>query len=187
MRHLVHAEDPGPGVLVEASEAEIDLASPHLAEYFRAFEMLRFDRQIAYCEYMLRDKGGFWKHLPRQQARIIGGVAMFSVFAILALHASVFVGALTDIRWMKGPEIHVLAICAAIIALAARTIEEGFQPETEIERLRQYRLALKRIFNRFKSATDPREKVKAMLDLEKQSFEEMVLFLRTNHEAQFVM
>lgn len=187
LRHLVHAEDPGDGLLIEQSEGSFDPASPHLHEYFRAFETLRFDRQIGYCDYMLREKGGFWKHLPRQQARIIAAVATFSVFAILALHASVFIGALSDISWMKGPEIHVLAIFAAIIALAARTIEEGFQPETEIERLRQYRLALKRIHARFRNATDPREKIKAMLDVEKQSFEEMVLFLRTNHEAQFVM
>ncbi len=184
---VVEAEDPGEGLFFPERESPIDPASPHLAEYFRAYTVLRFNRQIGYCDHMLRENAGLWKHAPIRQSKIIGAVAMFCVFAILALHALVFTGALADIRWMKGPEIHVLAIWSAILALAARTIEEGFQPETEIERLRQYRLSLKRIFHRFNRASDPRDKFRAMLDLEKLSFEEMVLFLRSNHEAKFVM
>ena len=78
-------------------------------------------------------------------------------------------------------------IWSAIIALAARTIEEGFQPETEVERLRQYRLSLRRIYERFSGADDPEEKLEAMTDLEKLAFEEMILFLRGNYEAQYVM
>ncbi len=187
LHHLVEADDPGEGLMFPECDSCIDAGSPHLDEYFNAYKVLRFDRQIAYCDLMLREEGAFWKYAPARQAKIIGAVAMFCVFAILILHGFVFVGALADIPDLKSPEIHVAAIWAAIIALAARTIEEGFQPETEVERLKQYRLSLKRIYQRFQQTGDPHEKVRAMTDLEKLSFEEMMLFLRGNFEAQYVM
>jgi hypothetical protein len=187
LHRLVEAEDPGEGLLFADRTSEINLASPHLQEYFQAYEVLRFDRQIDYCNLMLREKGAFWTYAPVRQAKIISAVATVCVFAILALHALVFVGALGDVRWMKGPEIHVGAIWSAIVALAARTVEEGFQPETEVERLRQYRLSLKRVHDRFRRATDTADKLKAMNDLERLAFEEMILFLRGNYEAQYVM
>ncbi len=185
--HLVEADDPGEGMLFPECDTCVSADAPNLEEYFEAYKILRFDRQIGYCDLMLRDKGVFWKYAPVRQAKIIGAVAMFCVFAILGLHGLVFIGALADIPEMKSPEIHVAAIWAAIIALAARTIEEGFQPETEVERLRQYRLSLKRIFKRFQSADDVSDKIRAMTDLEKLAFEEMILFLRGNYEAQYVM
>lgn len=187
LHHLVEAEDPGVGLIFPEGPAPIAADRPHLDEYFNAYRVLRFDRQIGYCDLMLREKGAFWTYAPVKQARLIGTVAMVCVFAILVLHGFVFVGAIADIPALKSPEVHVAAIWAAIIALAARTIEEGFQPETEIERLRQYRLSLKRIFDRFNTTDDPNEKLRAMTDLEKLAFEEMVLFLRGNYEAQYVM
>ncbi len=187
LHHLVEAEDPGDGLVFPEIPDNIPKDAPHLAEYFRAYTVLRFNRQIAYCDLMLREKNAFWKYAPVRQAKIIGAVAMVCVFAILVLHGLVFVGALANVGWMKGPVIHVGAIWAAIVALSARTIEEGFQPETEVERLRQYRLSLKRIHHRFTTVTDVDDKIRAMMDLEKLAFEEMILFLRGNYEAQYVM
>ncbi|MCB2098482.1 MAG: hypothetical protein KDE05_12675 [Parvularculaceae bacterium] len=187
LHHLVEAEDPGVGLMFTNGGAPLPDNPRHLGEYFKAYRILRFDRQIGYCDLMLREKGAFWTYAPVRQAKLIGSVAMVCVFAILVLHGLVFVGALADVPAMKGPAIHVAAIWSAIIALAARTIEEGFQPETEVERLRQYRLSLRRIFERFSATEDPQEKLRAMTDLEKLSFEEMILFLRGNYEAQYVM
>jgi len=187
LHHLVEAEDPGEGLLWEDISPSLPQNPKHLDEYFEAYRILRFDRQIGYCDLMLREKGAFWKYAPVRQAKLIGAVAMFCVFAILVLHALVFIGALANIPELKSPEVHVAAIWSAIIALAARTIEEGFQPETEVERLRQYRLSLRRIYERFSGADDPEEKLEAMTDLEKLAFEEMILFLRGNYEAQYVM
>ena len=148
---------------------------------------MRFDRQISYCNLILRERKGFWKHAPVRQAQILGGIALAAVFGILVLHGLVFAGAVANIAWMKGPLVHVFAIWAAIIALAARTFEEGFQPEREIERMRQYRLSLQRIYARFEAGETPHEKLAAMRDLEKLTYQEMVLFLKSNYEAQFVM
>ncbi len=187
LHRLVHAEDHGDGRIIERAAFDVSSEDPHLEQYLSAYETLRFERQIDYCNLILREGEGFWKHAPMRQAKILGRVAMACVFAIFGLHGLVLVGALADIGWMKGPLVHVFAIWAAIIALAARTFEEGFQPEREIERMRQYRLSLRRIHARFKGARTPREKFAAMRDLETLSYEEMVLFLRGNYEAQFVM
>ncbi len=187
LHHLVEAEDPGSGALYPDKRPELSPGAQNLEEYFRAYAILRFDRQIGYCDLILRDSGAIWKYAPIQQARILGAIAMVCVFGILLLHGLVLLGVGADIAWMKGQAIHVAAVWAAIVALAARTLEEGFQPETEIERMRQYRLSLKRIYERFNTAASPDEKLAAMRDLETLSYEEMVLFLRTNYEARFVM
>lgn len=187
LEEIVEDEDPGDGALFRTPE-RVRADSPRLAEYFRAYSTLRFDRQIGYCNLILRRSGGmFWKYAPVKQAKLLGVMAMACVFAILILHGLVFVGAIGEIAWMKAPIIHVAAIWAAIVALAARTLEEGLQPETEAERMRQYRLSLNRIYAQFEKAEDPNEKIARMMDLEKLAFEEMVIFLKTNYEARFVM
>ena len=158
-----------------------------LDPYFAAYRRLRFEHQIGYCDYILREKNGFWKQAPVRQRRVLGAIALACVLGILILHALVFLGALANIAWMKSPFVHVLAIWAAIIALTAKAFEEGFQPEREIERMRHYRYSLRRLLDRFDAAETPGEKLKAMSDLERLSQEEMSLFLKGNYEAEFVM
>jgi len=187
LHEIVHAEDSGEGVIIEEAAHDVAPDDPHLKQYFDAYKILRFNRQISYCNLVLRKNQGFWQHAPVRQAQILGTLALVCVLGILVLHGLVFLGAVADIAWMKGPLIHVIAIWAAIIALTARTFEEGFQPEREIERMRQYRLSLRRIFDRFEAAPTPTAKISAMQDLEKLTYEEMILFLKGNYEAQFVM
>jgi len=188
LHELVHTEDTGEGAIITSVSHEIDPTDPHLQQYFDAYVNLRFNRQIGYCDLVLRENQGFWKHAPKRQEKILGTIALGCVLGILVLHGLVFVGAVANIAWMKGPLVHVAAIWAAIIALSARTFEEGFQPEREIERMRQYRLSLKRIYDRFVAAEDEiEEKLDAMQELEKLTYQEMVLFLKSNYEAQFVM
>ena len=187
LHHIVHADDAGHGLIWGEEPPEIDPENPHLEEYLDAYVAFRFKRQIDYCNLILSERKDRWRHSPVMQAKILGGVALICVFGILALHGLVFLGAVANIAWMKGPLIHVFAIWAAIIALTARTLEEGFQPEREIERMRQYRLSLRRIYERFEKSATPKGKLAAMIDLEKLSYEEMGLFLKSNYEAEFVM
>lgn len=187
LKHLVHSEDHGEGAIFGDARHDVASDDPHLEQFYQAYARLRFERQIAYCNLVLRENQGFWKHAPVRQAQILGTIAISCVLAILILHGLVFAGAIANIAWMKGPLVHVIAIWAAIIALSARTFEEGFQPEREIERMRQYRLSLRRIYARFKAAQTPKEKLATMQDLERQTYEEMILFLKGNYEAQFVM
>ena len=187
LKDIVHHDHDEEGFIFGEDAPSAPDADPHLDEFFRAYVLFRFDRQISYCNLILREGEGFWKHAPSQQAKIFGGIALACVFGILVLHGLVFFGAIANIAWMKGPLVHVFAIWAAIVALSARTFEEGFQPEREIERMRQYRLALKRIYGRFQKAPNTNAKLAAMADLEKLSYEEMVLFLKGNYEAEFIM
>jgi hypothetical protein len=86
----------------------------------------------------------------------------------------------------NAPLLGVAVMWLAFLALCVRTLEEDFQPGTEIERMRQYRLSLTRSFARFKAA-EPEERFEAMMDVENAAFEEMLPFLETNYEARFVM
>ncbi len=185
--HLAHEEDVGDGMAFEETQAQIDPNDPHLNQYFAAYEKLRFDRQVGYFDHVLREDKNFWKHGPARQAQLIGAVAVACVFAVLGLYALIFMGAITNVEWMKGPMIHVFAIWAAIIVLTARIFEEGFQPNREIERMRRHRFAVKQIQTRYLAAKTPAAKIAAMHDHERLSYHEMVHFLKSNYEAQFIM
>lgn len=187
LHEVVHHDHDDEGLIFDAPPAPVRDDDPHLQQLLRAYVLFRFDRQISYCDLILREGEGLWRHAPSQQAKILGAIAMVCVLGILVLHGLVFVGAIAGVAWMKGPLIHVFAIWAAIVALSARTFEEGFQPEREIERMRQYRLSLKRVYARFNAAPTSEGKLAAMVDLEKLSYEEMVIFLKGNHEAEFIM
>lgn len=184
---LARSDDIGDGAIFPERSARIDPNDPHLGEYFAAYEKLRFDCQIGYFDHVLRRDSGLWNQTPAQQARLIGKVAIACVLLILMLHGLVFMGAFANVSWMKGPLIHVFAIWAAIIALTARIFEEGFQPQREVERMRRHRFAVARIRARYDAAKTPEARIAAMQDLEQVTYHEMVHFLKSNYEAQFIM
>jgi len=160
---------------------------PHLAEYYRAYELLRFQRQIDYCNLLLSEKRSLWKHSPARQAKVFSAIALTCLALILTLDSLVFLGSIADVDFLSAPIFSVAGIWMAFLALSARTLEEGLQPGTEVERMRQYRLALNRSHARFRAGKTPAEKIEPMMDLENASFEEMLPFLKTNYEARFVM
>lgn len=86
-----------------------------------------------------------------------------------------------------GIDVHVGVIWVAIAALAVRALQEGLQPEREIERYRHYRASIRAIRDRFDQASSPAEKLEVMQELERLSFDEFVNFLRSNDEARFVI
>ncbi|MGE5217503.1 MAG: hypothetical protein ACM3SP_10930 [Chloroflexota bacterium] len=70
---------------------------------------------------------------------------------------------------------------------ATRAVEEGLQPEREIERYQQYRSAVRAILDRFDEALSQKSKLVVMRDMERLAFDEMRNFLITNERARFVM
>ncbi|MEZ5894639.1 MAG: hypothetical protein R3C58_16030 [Parvularculaceae bacterium] len=184
---LVENEDPGEGLYFDFSKNIPSADDPNLEEYYRAYEHLRFQRQIDYCNLLLSDKRSLWKHSPARQARFFGFVAIACLAIILSLDSLMFLGSIIDVDWLGAPLFSVAGVWMAFLALSARTVEEGLQPGTEVERMRQYRTALNRSHLRFRAARNPTEKIEPMMDLENASFEEMVPFLKTNFEARFVM
>jgi hypothetical protein len=184
---IVEADDAGDGLLFNFKNDLPNGDESHIAEYYRAYELLRFQRQIDYCNLLLSEKRSMWKHSPARQAKVFSAIALFCLVAILALDSLVFLGSIADLKLLGAPFFSVAGIWMAFIALSARTLEEGLQPGTEVERMRQYRLALNRSFLRFRTAHSPLERAEPMMDLENASFEEMLPFLKTNFEARFVL
>lgn len=188
---LAHEEDCGDGAISEAAPtgrgANQSAASSAQDQYFDAYARLRFDRQLNYCNHVLRESRKFWKRSPMRQAQLAGTIGLAGVFGVLVFHGLVFVGAFSGQEGTGADLFQVLGVWAAIIVLAARTFEEGLQPKREIERMRQYRIDLRRAHTRFRAAATPAEKVAAMLELERLTYQEMANFLKSSYGAQFVL
>jgi hypothetical protein len=187
LHEIVHEEDCGEGMIVACVGGSIDADDQHLKQYFEAYERLRFDLQLNYCAHVLRESRSFFKRSAIRQAEALGAITLAGIFGLLVFYGSALLGALAEIEWMRSPVVHVLGASAAILALAARTFEEGLQPKREIERMRQYRILLRRTHARFCAAESPALKIAAMRELEKATYQEMALFLKSSYEAQFVM
>jgi hypothetical protein len=86
-----------------------------------------------------------------------------------------------------GIDVHIWVIWVAIVALAFRALQEGLQPEREIERYRHYRAGIRAIRDRFDQASSPGEKFEVMQEMERLTFDEFVNFLRSNDEARFII
>jgi len=184
---IVETEESDDGLFFDFMKDLPSEDDPNLEEYYRAYELLRFQRQIDYCNLLLSEQRSLWKHSPARQARFFSAVALGCLVLILSLDSLVFIDSIFDVGLLSAPIFSVAGIWMAFFALSARTIEEGLQPSTEVERMRQYRLALNRSHVRFRTAKRPDEKIEPMMDLENASFEEMIPFLKTNFEASFVM
>ena len=184
---IVEAEDPAGGLFFDFTTDLPPADDPNLEEYHRAYELLRFQRQIDYCNLLLSDSRNLWKHAPARQARFFGGIGLTCLVVVLSLDSLVFMGSIIGLPFLAAPIFSVAGVLVAFFALGARTIEDGLQPGVEAERMRQYRIALNRSHARYRGARTPDEKIEPMIDLENASFEEMIPFLKTNYEATFVM
>lgn len=155
--------------------------------YFEAYGRLRFDIQLSYCNHVLRRSRSFWRPSAIRQIRLLTHLALYALLGIFVFQQLVLIGVYADVDWMKHPVFHVLTIWAAFVALAAKTYQEGFQPKREVERIRQYRLSLRRANRRFREATSNDQKIDAMLELENLANEEVILFIKSNYEADVLM
>jgi hypothetical protein len=184
---LIESDDFGDGVYFPARQPAPAGEASILEEYFGAYETLRFRRQIDYCNLLLSEKRSIFENAPARQAKFFAWAAMALVLFILTLDAFIFLGAIANQAWFQQPLLQIAGVWAAFLALSVRTLEEGFQVEGETARMRHYRQAINRIYARFKSASDRQDKLDAMRDLEKTAYDEMVTFLKSHNDAEFVM
>jgi len=183
---IVHEEDCGDGVLgCGGEEAVAD--DPHLDQYLAAYGRLRFDMQINYCNHVLRESRGLRRRSAKRQAKSFQMIGLFGLGAVLALYAAALAGVFSEASAGALDLVLVFGAWAAILTLASRAMEEGLQPKREIERMRQYRIQLRRTNARFREAETTAAKIAAMRDLERLTYEEMVLFLKSSYESQLVM
>jgi hypothetical protein len=153
------------------------------ADAFDVWRVLRVNWQGGYCDAKLevRHKG---RVTTKQLDTIFVAWGWFCVAAIILIHVGFFVGMLTSVMssWLE-----VAVIWTALIALGGRALEDGFQPQREIERYEQYRANVRVAAERFEAATTFAAKLEAMRTFERTSLEEMRVFLRTHARARFLL
>ena len=153
------------------------------ADVFDVWRVLRLNWQAGYCDAKLerRHKGRF---TIKQMDELFVGLGWFCVGAIILIHIGHFVGMLASAQsaWLEAA-----VIWTALIALAGRAMEDGFQPQREIERYEQYRANVRVTEERFAAARTYAAKLEVMRAFERSSLEEMRVFLRTHAKARFLL
>jgi hypothetical protein len=165
-----------------------DIADPDLQELFDAYETLRFDHQIDYCDHMLSSGRSIIPSTSQDILQWTKSISLICIFIIFVTH--LIIAFVLDTDWISiidNPGIHVFVIWVAIIALATRACEEGLQPSREVERYREYLSSLLQLANQFRSAEKSSEKINVMKETERISYQEMRGFLATNKESRFII
>jgi hypothetical protein len=152
---------------------------------FAAYRELRIIHQLHYANYKLHHDFSIFSWPLRTQQVRFSGFLLLCTLVFFALHFWMAGGLVRHQPWEK--TFDVLVICIAILALAVRALQEGLQPEREIERYRNYRAAVRAIRDRFDQATSCAAKIEVMREMERLSFDEARTFLRSAHEAQFIL
>jgi hypothetical protein len=187
------ANDPGhAGTWLHDPHASYGANSATLRHVFEAYERLRLDHQYDYAVWKLRtviDKP-FWRFLKWPavcQMTVLSGMASVCFALALICSAVLVYGYAFGIPVNVELYVRTGAIAVALIGIALRTIQEGLAPDKEIERYNDYRGRTSQLRDRFKRAMDPKERLHLMEELELASVEEMKGFLRTHHNARFVL
>jgi hypothetical protein len=173
-------------------QRELDVigAEQDLVPLFRAYRELRIMHQIGYASYQLRDDHKLFSSAPRRQAALLSGIGLICIILLCAIHVGLLIGVIArDTFWFgfRSEIASVVVIWIAIVALGLRALEEGLQPEREIERYQQYYLALRAIVERFDHAHLLSERLATMRAMERLAFDEMRNFFLTNNRARFAM
>jgi hypothetical protein len=156
---------------------------PGADDFFAAWRVLRLDWQNNFCEAKLKHRRE-GKVTTKQLEEIFLGIGWFCVGAIILIHIGHFIGVIAQV---SSSLLEVAVIWIALIALAGRAMEDGFQPQREIERYEQYRANVRVATERFETARTFAAKVEVMRAFERSSLEEMRVFLRTHARARFLL
>ncbi len=181
---LADEEEEDIWILCEEVPERAVVGSKMLDEYFSAYRVLRINHQIGYASYKLRlDRLRF----PIPQYRLLKEVSLICILIVFAIHLAISISYMLSGKVMNGEELHVAVIWTAIIALTARTLEEGLQPTREAERYTHYKAGLGRLLYHFDHAPDLAARFRVMMEVERMVYGEMRGFLKTNDESKFVL
>jgi hypothetical protein len=162
--------------------------TPELDPLFKAYRELRIEHQIGYVNYNLTPDGRIFSSIPRSQAEVLANFGFLCIVGLCAVHILVLLVVLVPSDLGKyGWLFPIAAIWIALAALAGRAIEQGLQPEREVERYQQYGSGLRAVRDRFDRAQTPAEKLQIMIEMEQLAFDEIRNFLITNDRSRFVM
>jgi hypothetical protein len=164
---------------------------PDLNVIFTAYRDLRITHQLDYANYKLRNDQNPISWSLRRQDIIFSYLSLICIAMIFIIHLWIatslsWVGYSEHVR-VLGFDFHVWVIWIAIVVFGLRALQEGLQPEREIERYRHYRAGVRAVRDRFDQAQSLAEKLEAMQEMERLSFDEFRNFLRSTDEARFVL
>jgi hypothetical protein len=164
--------------------------SKGLDPLFGAYRELRILHQISYTNYKLQDDQKIFSELPWRQAQVLSHISLIAIVVLCVIDLGVLLGAFfPGSIWTTfvSESINLIIIWIALAALSVRAIEQGLQPEREVERYQQYRSAVRAILERFDRAQSQAEKIQIMEAMEQVAFDELRNFLITNERARFVL
>ncbi len=169
----------------EADEGSLAALEP----VFQAYRELRIRHQIDYANWRLREDHRVFSDAPRRQASVLEVVSLLCIGSLFLLHLVIIAGVALQIphadKLLSVP-FSIIVIWIAAIALGVRALEQGLQPDREVERYQAYRSSSKALLQRFDAAT-PQEKLKLVREMERLAYDEMRNFLPTNFRAKFVI
>lgn len=161
-----------------------------LEPVFKAYREFRIVHQLDYADYKLQDDYHIISSMPRRQLVVLSQMAVTWLILLFVMHVGVLAGALfpaSIFSTFHSSDVIVFIIWLALAALATRAIEQGLQPEREIERYQQYRSAVRAILERYDGASTQKSKLEIMREMERLAFDEMRNFVITNERSRFVM
>ena len=129
--------------------------SKDLNPIFDAYRELRIVHQLDYVNFKLQDDYRIFSAMPRRQLAVISAIVFALITLLVVMHVGILAGALfpsSMLAFFHSPEAIVVIIWLALVALAARAVEQGLQPEREIERYQQYRSGVRAILERYDNA-----------------------------------
>jgi FtsH-binding integral membrane protein len=176
----LHETEKEPGGLSEQRD---------LDPIFDAYRELRIMHQIGYANHQLKDDRRIFSASPRRQAAVFSAFGFICIILVCVIHVGVLAGVFfKSSAWAVNSEIaSMIIIWVAIAALAVRAIEDGLQPEREVERYQQYRSSVRFVLERFDRAASQSEKLQIMREMERLVFDEMRNFLIAGNRSRFVM
>jgi hypothetical protein len=157
--------------------------------FFQAYLDLRLLHQLNYAVHMLRPPHSPLAANLRARHRLLTLLGTVCVLGLFVLDMTVAVAMGTGAHLAEAP-LHALAVSLAVIALAARAVEEGTQTKVEISRYQGYRNTIQNLVGRYMAAIAAQRRdvlVDVMVEMERLSFLEMKSFLVSHAEARFVM
>ena len=186
MRRIMARKDETRFEAITPMMPEDGVEVPQVAsDAFDVWRVLRVNWQAGYCDAKLerRHQG---RITTKQLEEIFLRLGWFCVGAIILIHIFFFIGAIAQTQDQL-PLLEAAVIWTALIALGGRALEDGFQPQREIERYEQYRANVRVAQERFEAATTFAAKLEAVRAFERTSLEEMRVFLRTHARARFLL
>jgi hypothetical protein len=158
--------------------------APVVDDLSAAWRAIRFDWQLKYCNAKLSHDRTGGRRSSLQQEHAFSRFGWLCIGVVVVLHVVFVVVQLlhAHLAWLE-PAV----ISTALLALAARALEDGLKPQREVERYEQYRANIAVARQRLDAEPRFETKLEIIRAFEQVSLEEMRTFLRTHATARYLL